>query len=489
MIPRRPTGLRMITDHKRCAVAVLGVAASTYVILRATNSDVKVRPTTAAKESSRRSMVVPGRGIIDLRSLGYRSKPRTMGCYFLGVEGESILKDKPRALYTYYERYPSKRLMHLSDRAIEAQQRLWKSRHYRRGRAEPFETKVCRAQYEWQLALRSTCNEVHQMDINDLRAKIESEERARIVASGYWRDTWVVRDYAQRERALKTMRYEHEFEERNFDRHRRDALASERLSSSASIVDIFSFCGNTGVYEFVSGGDINDAIWPLEDEKGNVTTSNALSKMERLDIGKFGLNYLLLSPFCEIFLNCCWWLLYISAALQVATAITDMHNVDMEGRPSIAHTDISPSQFLLTPEGKYKLTDFNRVRFLRKNRTAASVPCSYMVGRNPGKFRSPEEYNRSQQTEKVDIYSMGNIFYALLTEYWPFEGIDEKEAQQKIVDGDRPPIDDVIRSSGDSLDAIFVKAIGMCWRHNPDKRATAKEVRQYLSDQIKVHWK
>ena len=86
VIPRRPTGLRMITDHKRCAVAVLGVAASTYVILRATNSDVKVRPTTAAKESSRRSMVVPGRGIIDLRSLGYRSKPRTMGCYFLGVE-------------------------------------------------------------------------------------------------------------------------------------------------------------------------------------------------------------------------------------------------------------------------------------------------------------------------------------------------------------------------------------------------------------------
>ena len=98
------------------------------------------------------------------------------------------------------------------------------------------------------------------------------------------------------------MRYEHEFEERNFDRHRRDALASERLSSSASIVDIFSFCGNTGVYEFVSGGDINDAIWPLEDEKGNVTmSSNALSKMERLDIGKFGLNYLLLSPFCDNF--------------------------------------------------------------------------------------------------------------------------------------------------------------------------------------------
>jgi len=88
--------------------------------------------------------------------------------------------------------------------------------------------------------------------------------------------------------ALKTMRYEHEFEERNFDRHRRDALASERLSSSASVIDIFSFCGNTGVYEFISGGDINDAIWPLEDSHSNSTVSSTtLTKMQRLDIGKF----------------------------------------------------------------------------------------------------------------------------------------------------------------------------------------------------------
>ena len=168
----------------------------------------------------------------------------------------------------------------------------------------------------------------------------------------------------------------------------------------------------------------------------------------------------------------------------MTAAITDMHNVDLEGRPSIAHTDITPSQFLLTAEGKWKLTDFNRVRFLRKNITAESVPCSYIVGRNPGKFRSPEEYSHTEQTSAIDVYSMGNIFYSLLTEYWPFEGMAEKEAQRKIMDGARPPIDDDIRISGDPIDSTFIEAIGMCWRQNPDKRATAKEVQEYLISQI-----
>lgn len=283
VVSLRPRRLRIMNELKRNVMAA-GVAACVIILVAI------MRPKSPmAKESSRTSTFVSGRGIADLRSLGYRSKPRTMGCYFLGVEGKSILKDTPRALFTYYERYPSKRQVHVSERAVEAQKRLQKSRHYRRGRAEPFETQECKAQYEWQLALRPTCNEVHQIDINDLRANTESEEKARILASGYWRDTWVVRDHVQRETALKTMRYEHGFEERNFDRHRRDALASERLSSSDGVVDIFSFCGNTGTYEFISGGDINDAIWPLEDSNSNSTVSSRpLTKLQKLDIGKFG---------------------------------------------------------------------------------------------------------------------------------------------------------------------------------------------------------
>ena len=171
----------------------------------------------------------------------------------------------------------------------------------------------------------------------------------------------------------------------------------------------------------------------------------------------------------------------------MAAAITDMHNVDLEGRPSIAHTDITPSQFLLTAEGKWKLTDFNRVRFLRKNITAESVPCSYIVGRNPGKFRSPEEYNHTEQTSAIDVYSMGNIFYSLLTGRWPFENRKTKEAQRLIKNNQRPPIDDAIRESDDPLDVAMLKAIERCWEQDPVERASAREIEKFLETELATH--
>ena len=42
-------------------------------------------------------------------------------------------------------------------------------------------------------------------------------------------------------------------------------------------------------------------------------------------------------------------------------------------------------------------------------------PCGFYVGANPGKFRSPEEYSYKEEDEMIDVYSMGNIFYAILT--------------------------------------------------------------------------
>lgn len=250
-----------------------------------------------SKASSVDDGFVVGRGIADLRSLEYQSKPRTMGYYFDGdITTESVLRGKPQRLYTYYERYPTKRLVHVSDRAVEAQGLLRKSRHYRRERAEPFETRECRAQYGWQLMSYPMCNTVHETDVNDLHAKTEVEERARIIASGFWRDTWMVRDFGGSRSALKTMRYEHGFEARNYDRHRRDALASERLTSSDNVVDIYAFCGNSGVFEFASGGDINDAIWPLEDQ------NSTLTNMDKLIIGESMPSETML-PFTLVFLQ------------------------------------------------------------------------------------------------------------------------------------------------------------------------------------------
>jgi serine/threonine protein kinase len=96
------------------------------------------------------------------------------------------------------------------------------------------------------------------------------------------------------------------------------------------------------------------------------------------------------------------------------------------------------------------------------------------------KFRSPEEYEYGDQTEKVDIYSMGNVFYVLLTATWPWDGTKEEEAQKLVKEGKRPYVNGTILNSTNPIDQALLKAMDMCYVHDPSKRASAKEVLNFL---------
>ena len=92
-------------------------------------------------------------------------------------------------------------------------------------------------------------------------------------------------------------------------------------------------------------------------------------------------------------------------ATQAAIALAAVHNIDEEGYPTITHTDIAPAQFIKVND-TYKLNDFNRARFIAyryNNETGMDEMCPYQIGSNPGKNRSPEEYNYEPQTEKVRL--------------------------------------------------------------------------------------
>jgi hypothetical protein len=100
----------------------------------------------------------------------------------------------------------------------------------------------------------------------------------RIIGNGYWRDVWVAHSNValpvDEKVVFKSMRYEHDFTLRNFDRMRRDAAVMDRLAFSDYIIDLFAFCGTSSFSEHGDGGDI---LEPLE--KG-------LTQVERLQIGK-----------------------------------------------------------------------------------------------------------------------------------------------------------------------------------------------------------
>ena len=164
-----------------------------------------------------------------------------------------------------------------------------------------------------------------------------------------------------------------------------------------------------------------------------------------------------------------------------------VHHLEEGGRPSIVHADIASTQFVYAEKEQiYKLNDFNRCRFLLWNQEKDEA-CGFEVGNNPGTNRSPEEYAYHLETEKIDIYSMGNIFYSLLTGLYPFENeeITEKEAQRKVRKGGRPAIDEKFQKSEDPYELALLKIIEMCWIQDPKDRASAAQVLGFISSELK----
>lgn len=390
---------------------------------------------------------MPSGGISNLALIGYKPHPRTVGYYFDSANdnnGVSLIGFQ--SLITNLQTLPSKR--HQSKNGVDydrnRQRGLANSKRYWQTSADYREEGDCVHQHDWQITTYDSCSIIHEVSLGtELVAN-----HALVINSGYWRDVWKVeinknngdgsRNNNDRTFALKTMRYEHAYTERNYDRHRRDHGATEHLTKSPYVVSNFGACGNTALTEFAHNGDLDSIIWEWD-----------YSSREMLLV-----------------------------AFQVASGMADLHGIDGEGLPSIAHTDIKTSQFIEI-DGIFKLNDFNRCRFLNKNKKTNEI-CSYTVGNNPGSLRAPEEYEYGNQTEKIDIYSMGNVFFYLLTKVWPFQHLDSSDAQKEIIEGKRPKLSNKLKASKDESKIALIKALKMCWVHDPKKRATAREIQKKL---------
>jgi len=90
------------------------------------------------------------------------------------------------------------------------------------------------------------------------------------------------------------------------------------------------------------------------------------------------------------------------------------------------------------------------------------------------------------QTEKVDTFSLGNVFYAIATERGPYD--DQKrrdEAQQLVIAGELPPLDQAFIDSDHPADKALALAMNMCFEYDWRKRASAVEVRDFLREELK----
>lgn len=328
----------------------------------------------------------------------------------------------------------------------------------------------CKEMYDWQVSHNENCNVVHEAswgfvhplgwesqnlpeeyEFKEDQMFLDPHEQIRLVAGGAFRWVWMVREFDGTRRALKTLRVDgktQHFDLRNFDRHRRDAVAMDQLTPSPLVVDMYGYCANTGIFDWGEGGDLTKIF------------------QKNPDISDYHL---------------------LQIAYNVSMSIHDAHHFDKQGRATMAHTDIKPDQFLFQ-DGYYRLTDFNRVRFLGWN-DEENKECGFRVQKNGGLWRAPEEYAYSIETEKVDVYSLGNVLYFLLTAENPWKPLPLKQIYEKVMNGERPPIPDELQDSDEIFDRYMIQAMKMAWTHDRTQRPGAFEVAQKLKEGIEEYEK
>ncbi|RME84383.1 MAG: serine/threonine protein kinase, partial [Planctomycetota bacterium] len=98
--------------------------------------------------------------------------------------------------------------------------------------------------------------------------------------------------------------------------------------------------------------------------------------------------------------------------LQIARGLAHAHELD------IIHRDLKPANIMLNQEEKVKVTDFGLAKELSDD-SGLTRPGG-MVG-SP-KYMSPEQLEGLGADFQSDIYSLGVIFFELLTGRYPYEG-------------------------------------------------------------------
>ncbi|MDA1329705.1 MAG: protein kinase [Chloroflexi bacterium] len=107
-------------------------------------------------------------------------------------------------------------------------------------------------------------------------------------------------------------------------------------------------------------------------------------------------------------------------------------------RAGLVHCDIKPHNFLVTPDGRVKVTDFGIARALASiNPTEESD----IVWGSP-QFFSPEQASGGAPSPSSDVYSLGVIMYRMFTGQLPFLGESAGElAKQHQKEKPQAPIE------------------------------------------------
>jgi serine/threonine protein kinase len=289
----------------------------------------------------------------------------------------------------------------------------------------------------------ATCNLFHEMEMTDHN----------LLASGNWRDTWLQQNSGDKT-IVKTLKFEHTFQEQYYELSRVDALAMERLTSNPFVMDVHGFCGVS-----------------VMTARGHHELGFVVGKLQPRD--------------------------KVIVSIQVALSIAAVHEIDGVGKPaSLVHNDININNIFWGERGPL-LNDFNIAVLMMKDKET-NRRCKFPLHYPNPQWKSPEEQLSADGTsskhldEKVDVYALGNLLFRFATGTGPWREYaaaadvsltpDQKDkiAYMKSVEGATPSIPKETLESKDRYIKTILEATKMCYRYDPKERPTARGVARFL---------
>lgn len=217
----------------------------------------------------------------------------------------------------------------------------------------------------------------------------------------------------------------------------REAKATAAISHP-NVVAITDQGWNTGgspavfiVMEYIDGFTLRDLL----NEKGHLTPSEVLAYMT-----------------------------------PVVSALSQAHSLH------ITHRDLKPENVLISKDGRIKVADFGLARSAHLGATL-TVESSIILG--SVSYLSPEQVQRGVSDARSDIYSLGIVFFELLTGKRPFEGDSPIAIAYKHVNETVPAPSTLLSDIPSVFDSLVIKATAS----NPDQRfKNATEMLSELQD-------
>ncbi|MCI0512867.1 protein kinase, partial [candidate division KSB1 bacterium] len=171
---------------------------------------------------------------------------------------------------------------------------------------------------------------------------------------------------------------------------------------------------------------------------------------------------------------------------QIATGLHQAHSA------GIIHRDIKPENIMIAPDGLVKVMDFGLAKLKQtpylpdkiNPQPVASdrdtfVSLTGIYGTSA--YMSPEQIDKEPVDERADIFSLGVVFYEILTGHKPFQGIDDIAIMKSILYDTPAPITHSDRTLKKVLNRIVVKTLAKL----PQDRY--QNMAEFVNDLKKLH--